>query len=134
VLFQDYGGRRIGDYVGYQAEFSARLLVLMITYGIASAMVLYTLEPDENNRLEALREFATMHIGLIAYLVAAFLVFPFGKDRVFYYVSLLLPYFIQVLRVRNPASLWLLAVLFVTMGAEMSLASDKGAYNVIMYY
>ncbi len=134
VLFQDYGGRRIGDYAGYQVDFSARLLVLMITYGIASAMVLYTLKPVENSRLQALRELATMHIGLIAYLVAAFLVFPFGKDRVFYYVSLLLPYFIQVLRVRTPASLWLLLVLFVMMGAEMSLANDKGAYDVILHY
>ena len=134
LLFQDYGGRRIGDYAGYQAEFSDRLLVLMITYGIASAMVLYTLEPGENSRLHALRELATTHIGLIAYLVAAFLVFPFGKDRVFYYVSLLLPYFMQVLRVRTPASLWLLLALFVTIGAEMALANEKGAYNVILHY
>jgi EpsG family len=134
VLFQDYGGRRIGDYAGYQADFSARLLVLMITYGIASAMVLSMVKPGENSRHQLLRELATMHIGLIVYLVAAFVIFPFGKDRVFYYVSLLLPYFAQVIRVRTPASLWLLMVLLVTVGAEVILAHEKGAYDVILHY
>ncbi|MFM0208834.1 EpsG family protein [Paraburkholderia sediminicola] len=134
LLFKDYGGRRIDNYAGYQAEFSARLLVLVITYGVASAMLLYQLKPVEDSRLKPLRELATMHIGLIVYLIAAFFVFPFGKDRVFYYVSLLLPYFFQVLRVRTPASLWFLLVLLVTMSAEIVLANAKGAYSVILYY
>jgi EpsG family len=133
LLFQDYGGRRLGDYAGYQADFSIRLLVLMVTYGIASAMVLYTLKPGETSRYQSLRELATMHIGLIVYLVAAFLVFPFGKDRVFYYVSLLLPYFAQEIRVRNPASLWLLLVLLVTMAAEIALGNDRGMYDFILH-
>jgi hypothetical protein len=134
ALFKDFGGRRVSTFAGYQDDFTARLLILVITYGIASAIMLYTLKPNENSRTDSLRELATMHLGLIVYLIAAFVVFPMGKDRVFYYVSLMLPYFVQTIRVRSPASLWFLTVLVVTMGSEAVLAGLKGAYDVLLNY
>lgn len=133
VLFQDYGGRRIAEYAGYEAGFTIRLLILMITYGIASAMVLYQMPTeDKTSQPPSLRELAIMHIALIVYLAAAFLVFPFGKDRVFYYVSLLLPYFAQEIKVRNPVSLWMLLVLYLMIAAEVALEEAKGLYVYLL--
>lgn len=133
VLFQDYGGRRIAEYAGYEADFTIRLLILVITYGIASAMVLYQMPTeDKTSQPPSLRELAIMHIALIVYLAAAFLVFPFGKDRVFYYVSLLLPYFAQEIKVRNPISLWMLLVLFLMIAAEVALEEAKGHYTYLL--
>ncbi|SAL82381.1 hypothetical protein AWB67_06107 [Caballeronia terrestris] len=129
MLFANFGGRRVGDYAGYQAEFSVRLLVLMLSYSLASVLLLSSLKCIRSVNLRSvLRELALMQVGLLAYLIFAFTLFPFGKDRVFYLISLFLPFFLQEIRLRSTASLWMVLVLFSMVGAEVFLAYEKGTY------
>ncbi|SAK63740.1 EpsG family protein [Caballeronia ptereochthonis] len=129
MLFDAFGGRRIADYAGYQAEFSVNLLVLMLSYCFASALLIMSIRYVRPLYMRSpLRELGLMHLGLIAYLVCAFLFFPFGKDRVFYLISLLLPFFLQEIRVRSTITLWMTAVLYVMIMADVYLAYQKGVF------
>ena len=130
TLFDTFGGRRLDDYANYTAEFSINLLVLLMSYGLASVLVLASLPAMRAVRLRApLRHLALMHLGLLAYLVCAFVFFPFGKDRVFYYISLLLPFLMQEIRVKDGITLWMTTVLYFMMAADVYLASQKGVYT-----
>ncbi|WP_244817784.1 EpsG family protein [Caballeronia sp. Lep1P3] len=129
TLFDTFGGRRLDDYANYAAEFSVNLLVLLLSYGLASVLVIASLPYMRAVRLRApLRDLALMHLGLLAYLVCAFVFFPLGKDRVFYYISLLLPFLMQEIRVKDGVTLWMTTVLFCMMAADVYLASQKGVY------
>ncbi|WP_144063514.1 EpsG family protein [Caballeronia insecticola] len=129
MLFDTFGGRRLGDYAGYQAEFSVNLLVLMLSYSIGSMLLMTSLPYIRALRLRSsMRELALMHFGLVVYLVFAFTLFPFGKDRVFYYISLMLPFFVQEIRVKDGLTLWMLVVLYFMIFAEAFLAYQKGVY------
>jgi hypothetical protein len=129
LLFDTFGGRRIADYANYEAEFSFNLLVLMISYSIGSALVLASLPYVRAVRLRmTLRELSLMHFGLVVYLVFAFALFPFGKDRVFYYVSLMLPFLAQEIRIRNSVTLWLTTLLYFMIAAEVYLGWQRGSY------
>jgi len=133
TLFATFGGRRLNDYANYEAEFSVNLLVLLLSYGFASVQLIASLPYIRAVRLRApLRELALMHIGLLAYLVCAFVFFPLGKDRVFYYISLMLPFFVQEIRVKNGITLWMTTVLFVMITADVYLASQKGVYGYFL--
>ncbi|MDR5759805.1 EpsG family protein [Caballeronia sp. LZ035] len=129
ILFDTFGGRRIGDYANYEAEFSINLLVLMMSYAIGSALLLISLPYVRAVRLQTtLRELSLMHFGLVVYLVFAFVLFPFGKDRVFYYISLMLPFFVQEIRIRNSITLWLTTLLYLMIAAEAYLGWQRGSY------
>ena len=129
MLFDAFGGRRIADYAGYQAQFSVNLLVLLLSYCLASVLLIASVRYVRPLYMRSpLRELGLMHLGLIAYLVCAFLFFPFGKDRVFYLISLLLPYFLQETRVRNTITLWITVVLYVMVVADIYIAYQKGVY------
>ncbi|WP_061170289.1 EpsG family protein [Caballeronia hypogeia] len=130
MLFDTFGGRRVGDYAGYTAEFSVNLLVLMLSYAIGSILLIKSLPYIRELRLRAsLRDLSLMHFGLVVYLVFAFTLFPFGKDRVFYYISLMLPFFAQEIRVKNGVTLWLTIILYFMIFSEAYLAYGRGVYN-----
>jgi hypothetical protein len=110
LLFRAFGGRRAEIYTVQQDNFSIRLLALMILYLAAPILLLYTTRREQRSSFQdSLQTLAVMHIGLIVYLVAAFALFPFGKDRVWYYVPLLLPFLLPEIRMRNLFVLWTFA-------------------------
>ncbi|MFM0053120.1 EpsG family protein [Caballeronia grimmiae] len=133
TLFDTFGGRRLDDYAGYAAEFSVNLLVLLLSYGLASVLLIGSLRYLRPVRMRPpMRNLALMHISLLAYLVSAFVFFPFGKDRVFYYISLLLPFLVQEIRVKGGITLWMTTVLFSMIAADVYLASQKGVYGYLL--
>jgi hypothetical protein len=91
----------------HQDGFSIQLLALIVLYMAAPILLLYTTTREQRSSLqESLRMLAMMNIGLIVYLVVAFVLFPFGKDRVWYYVPLLLPFLLSEIRMRSLFVLW----------------------------
>ena len=133
-LFSAFGGRRVNDYAGYEAQFSTNLLVLVLSYTLASILVMMSLKYVRDRRMRApLRDLSLMHFGLISYLVVAFLFFPFGKDRVFYYVSLFAPFFVQEIRIKNGITLWMTMVLYVMIVADVYVAYQKALYVYFLH-
>ncbi len=130
-LFQNFGGRRLEEYAGYQDDFTIRLIALLVGYMFASVAVLYSSERTAlTQRDESIRQMCIMHIGLVIYLVAAFLVFPFGKGRVWYCVPLLVPFFVPEIKFRNAIVVWLTVILLSVVTADVV----KSYYEEVYIY
>jgi len=129
-LFQNFGGRRLEEYAGYQDDFTIRLIALLVGYMFASVAVLYSSERTAlTQRDESIRQMCIMHIGLVIYLVAAFLVFPFGKGRVWYCVPLLVPFFVPEIKFRNAIVVWLTVILLSVVTADVVKSYYEEVYT-----
>jgi hypothetical protein len=129
-LFQNFGGRRLEEYAGYQDDFTIRLIALLVGYMIASVAVLYSSARTAlTQRDESIRQMCIMHIGLVIYLVAAFLVFPFGKGRVWYCVPLLVPFLVPEIRFRNVIVVWLTVILLSVVTADIVKSYYEEVYT-----
>jgi hypothetical protein len=128
-LFQNFGGRRIAEYSGYQDDFTIRLVLLLIAYMIPSVILLYsTWKARMSGRMLALTELSMMHIALVLYLVSAYFVFPFGKGRVWYCVPLLLSFLVPEIRFKNPAIWWLTIAVLAVLSADIAKNYSDGVY------
>jgi len=129
-LFQNFGGRRLEEYAGYQDDFTIRLIALLVGYMIASVAVLYSSGRTAlTQRDESIRQMCIMHIGLVIYLVAAFLVFPFGKGRVWYCVPLLVSFFVPEIKFRNAIVVWLTVILLSVVAADIVKSYYEEVYT-----
>lgn len=128
-LFRNFGGRRVDEYSGYHNDFTIKLVILLLIYVTASVIYLYS---EWKNRPEAKAtvwtELCTMHIVLTVYLVLAFLLFPFGKGRVWYCIPLLLPFIVPHIRFRNAFSIWYVTGIMLVLCAEVVKSYYEGGY------
>jgi len=128
-LFRNFGGRRIEEYSGYQNDFTIKLVVLLVIYMTASIVFLYS---EWKNRPEAKStvwtELCTMHIVLVLYLLLAFLLFPFGKGRVWYCIPLMMTFIVPQIRFRNAFSIWWVVGIMLVLSAEVIKSYYEGVY------
>jgi hypothetical protein len=129
-LFQNFGGRRLTEYAGYQDDFTIRLVLLLLAYMGAAVMVLYSSwrGPDTRRQL-AITEISIMDITLVLYLIAAYIVFPLGKGRVWYCVPLLLPFLIPEIKLKNTALWWLTIAVLLVLSADIVKSYYEGVYT-----
>jgi hypothetical protein len=128
-LFQNFGGRRLAEYSGYQDDFTIRLVLLLIAYMFASVLVLYSSwRAPDSRRQTALTELALMHVSLVLYLVAAYFVFPLGKGRVWYCIPLLLAFLIPEIKFKTTAVWWVTAAVLLVLSADVVKSYYEGVY------
>ncbi|WP_459907809.1 EpsG family protein [Caballeronia sp. HLA56] len=133
-LFNNFGGRRVEEYADYQDDFTIRLLILLIVYATASVIVLYTQWKEKGTAKDKVwTELCTMHVALMAYLVFAYVLFPFGKGRVWYCIALLLPYVISQIRFRNAFVIWWTALILLTLSADALKNSQADVYSYFLH-
>ncbi|MPW17409.1 hypothetical protein GCT13_10805 [Paraburkholderia sp. CNPSo 3157] len=129
TLFRHFGSYRIDVYAGYQDNFSIRLLGLVTIYVLAPVMVLCSQPRQKNNPLDvAIENMSIMTIGLIVYLAVAYFVFPFGKDRVWYYVPLMLCILVPQIKFRNAAMIWMTAGVLGLVATDAIKNYFEGTY------
>lgn len=128
-LFRNFGGRRIDEYSGYQNDFTIKLVILLVIYMTASIVFLYS---EWKNRPGAKStiwtELCTMHIVLVLYLLLAFLLFPFGKGRVWYCIPLMLAFIVPQIRFRTALSIWWVVGIMLMLSAEVIKSYYEGVY------
>ncbi|MDR5799755.1 EpsG family protein [Caballeronia sp. LZ001] len=128
-LFKNFGGRRIDEYAGYQNDFTIKLVILLVVYMTAALVMLYTeWKTKQAGKAQAWRDICFMDVALVLYLVLAFLLFPFGKGRVWYCVPLLLPFLVGQTRFKNRFVCWWTVGILLVLTAEIIKSYYEGVY------
>jgi hypothetical protein len=128
-LFQNFGGRRLAEYSGYRDDFTIRLVVLLVVYMFAAVMVLYSSwRAPDSRRQTTLTELSVMHVSLVVYLLAAYVVFPLGKGRVWYCIPLLLAFLIPEIKFKSAAVWWVTTGVLLVLSADIVMRYYEGVY------
>jgi hypothetical protein len=132
-LFRNFGGRRIEEYANYQNDFTIKLVILLVVYSMSSVLLLYSEWKDKTTpRLKVWTELCTMHLALTLYLVLAYVLFPFGKGRVWYCVPLLLPFMVAQIRVRSAFMIWWTTGVLIVLSAEIYKSYLEEVYEYFL--
>jgi hypothetical protein len=132
LLFALYGGRRHDDY-SMLPVYTLNIVIGLVLYLFVPALVLWTRERSahtaDTNRAEVARLLATMHIGVVVFLVVSFFVYPFAMGRVGYYATLMIPFLLPDIRLRNTLVLWLICVVMLVFGYDVAKNYFEGLYS-----
>ena len=136
VLFEAFGGRRLATYAVGETEATSILYVFGAL--LCSAPSLHRLfagypsaEMTVKGRTLAL--LAIMHLGVIAFSVASFFVFPLGAGRAGYFITLLLIPLLPTIRWRGSVSgsvIFAVMVLFLVYLLVRTSLDDAGIYDI----
>ncbi|WP_277185465.1 EpsG family protein [Caballeronia sp. BR00000012568055] len=118
VLFTLYGGRRLKAYDQVEA-YTLFSLIGLVIYLLVPAMVLWTRKfrtaLDDAARDEVTRQLATMHIGLLVFLIVSYFVYPFAISRIGYYGTLMIPFLLPEVRLKSRAVFYLSTIVIMVM-------------------
>jgi hypothetical protein len=132
-LFKTFGGRRLAEYT-QQEEFTLNFLIALTLYLIVPALVLLLRRKnlDNTTRERVIHQIAIMHIGLIAFLIVSFFVYPFGTQRIVYYGPLLLAFLIPEIRIKNSMVLWTVGFILAIVGYDVIKNYLLGTYSYFL--
>jgi hypothetical protein len=132
LLFALYGGRRHNDY-GDTEAYTINALIGLVIYIAVPVLVLWTRKQqsdiEDARRDEVTRQLATMHIGLLAFLIVSFFVYPFAMGRIGYYSTLLVPFLLPDVRLTKRMTAWLVAVVILVMIYSVFKTYGDGGYS-----
>jgi hypothetical protein len=137
MLFETFGGRRLQTYdVGSTDAISILYVFGSLLCVLPSLHRLLTEEsPDEAPVVaRSLGSIATMHVGVTAFVVASFFVFPFGAGRVGYLTMLLLIPILPSMRRRDSVSgavIFSVLVVYLLYLAVKTLL--EGTYDILLF-
>ena len=132
-LFNTFGGRRLEEYTR-QEEFTLNFLIALTLYLIVPVLVLLLRRKnlDNTTRERVIHQIAIMHIGLIAFLIVSFFVYPFGTQRIVYYGPLLLAFLIPEIRIKNSMVLWTVGFILAIVGYDVIKNYSLGTYSYFL--
>ena len=140
LLFEVFGGRRLATYSVNEAETNSMLLRLRGAV-VQSAVPPHAAAHGSNAKRRApaptvwdrtLVNLAVMHVGVIAFIVFSYFMFPLGAGRIGYLVMLLLIPILPAMRRRNSVigtmlySLLLVYLVYLTIKTYL-----EGTYDIL---
>jgi hypothetical protein len=132
VLFSLYGGRRLNDY-GQTETLTINALIGLVIYMVVPLLVLWNrnaqADMQEPVRAEVTRQLATLHIGLLVFLIVCFFVYPFAMGRIGYYSTLLVPFLLPDVRMNKRSTVWLVAIIVLVMIYSVVKTYGDGGYS-----
>jgi hypothetical protein len=132
LLFNLYGGRRLDAY-SQQQVYTFNTVIALAIYLIVPALVLWTRDKRahvaDTTRAEVTRQLATMHLGVLVFLIVSYFVYPFALGRIGYYGTLLIPFMLPDIRLRNTLVLWLITVAMLVLGYDVVKTYLEGLYS-----
>jgi hypothetical protein len=132
MLFNRYGGRRIDDY-DQQEVYTLNSVIGLTIYLIVPVLVLWTQNKrsraEDTTRAKVTRQLATMHLGVLVFLIGSYFVYPFAIGRIGYYGTLMIPFMLPAIRLRNTLILWLITVVMLVLGYDVVKTYLEGLYS-----
>jgi EpsG family len=139
LLFEVFGGRRLAIYSVNEAETNSILYVfgaLLCSLPSLHRLLVPTgtplVAPPTRNLDRALTNLAVVHVGVIAFTVFCFFMFPLGAGRIGYLIMLLLIPILPTMRRRHSVSgatlyaLLLMYLVYLTIKTFL-----EGPYNIL---
>ena len=139
LLFEVFGGRRLATYSVNEAEthsifyvFGALLCSLPSLHTLLHTEVMPKSAPAPTAWDRTLVNLAVMHVGVIAFIVFSYFMFPLGAGRIGYLVMLLLIPILPAMRRRNSVmgtmlySLLLVYLVYLTIKTYLA-----GSYDIL---
>ncbi|HEX8894404.1 MAG TPA: EpsG family protein [Terriglobales bacterium] len=131
-LFAHFGGRRLETYAGYQDDFTVKLAGLLLIYMVIAVLALWENWRWQDGWLNTLTALAIVDIALVVYLMTSYVVFPFGKGRVWYCVPLFLVFLLPEFRSRNPLKWWLASGVALVLLADTLKNYSEGVFSYFL--
>ena len=139
LLFEVFGGRRLATYSVNEGEtnsifyvFGALLCSLPSLHTLLHTEVMPKSAPAPTASDRTLVNLAVMHVGVIAFIVFSYFMFPLGAGRIGYLVMLLLIPILPAMRRRNSVmgtmlySLLLVYLVYLTIKTYL-----EGGYDIL---
>jgi hypothetical protein len=134
VLFEVFGGRRLKIYSVNETEATSILYVFgALLCSLPSLHRLLTPDPAEESAAlsKVLANVALVHVGVIAFVVCSYFVFPLGAGRVGYLIMLLLIPIVPTMRPRSsPVAAGLFAAMVLYLVYLTTKTALEGTYDV----
>jgi hypothetical protein len=133
VLFNVFGGRRLGEYSQHE-NFTIFNVISLMVYLVVPTLLLWNRDrrADGTPRADVIRELGTMHLSVLVFLIVSFFVYPFGMARIDYYATLMLAFLLPEIRLKNPLVLWVIVLVLVVIGYDVVKWSLVGQYRYFL--
>jgi hypothetical protein len=139
ILFATFGGRRLQTYSANEAEtnsilyvFGALLCSLPSLHRLLHHELASEAEMESVPMARTLGDLAVVHIGVIAFIVICYFIFPLGAGRIAYLVMLLLiPILPTMHRRGNPSGTILYSALLVYLVYVTIKTYLEGTYDIL---
>jgi hypothetical protein len=133
LLFNIFGGRRLVEY-DQQENYTLNYLIALVIFTLIPYLIVRTRDERTEDPVSAsvTRQISTMYAGILVFLIVSFFVYPFGMARIGYYSTLMIPFLLPSIRVKNKLVLWLITGIVLVIGYDVFKKYSSGLYSYFL--